>query len=184
VVGAVCGVVDALGEAGWEAWDEWAPYALRKVELNLILLGQIRSFNRCLQSGSQQHVLLYHFVGEGLVTELEEEWLEEAAAVLVDLPEMGVVVPGECVPIPDGCPDQVGVRDVLIIGYVFREGEVEDVGLLGCCCVLVVVSGEWEEGSDLVPSCAEVTYSIAIESTEVAAHERQSKELVLVNTFD
>jgi len=92
-----------------------------------------------------------------IISKLKEERLEEAASMLVDLPEVGIVVPDESVSVSDGCSDQVGVRELAIVRHVCRKSEVELVRFLTCCCVLIVVSSEWEERSNLVPSCAQVT---------------------------
>jgi len=35
-----------------------------------------------------------------------------------------------------------------------------------------------------MPSCAEVSNGITIETTKITSHEWQSKELILVNIFD
>jgi len=119
-----------------------------------------------------------------IVTKLKEEWLEEAASFLVDLPEMRIIIPKESVSISNGRPDQVSVSDIVIVRYICGKSEVELVRLLPSCGVLVMVSSEWEEGSNLLPSSAQVTYGVTVESTEVADHEWQAKELILVYVFD
>lgn len=119
-----------------------------------------------------------------IVAKLKEEWLEEAASFLVDLPEMRIIIPKESVSISNGRPDQVSVSDVVIVRYICGKSEVELVRLLPSCGVLVMVSSEWEEGSNLMPSSAQVAYGVTVESTEVTAHEWQAKELILVYVFD
>lgn len=47
-----------------------------------------------------------------------------------------------------------------------------------------MVTGKWEQGTNLMPSGTEVTHSIAIESTKVTSHEGQTEELVLVDVLD
>ena len=113
-------------------------------------------------------------------SELKEEGLEERTSILSNIVEVRVVVSDIGIPIFEGAVDDVGVGDLGILGV----GLVEAVGFLGGGGVLVVVPGEGVEGTELVPSGAEVGGGIAVEAADVAAGEWEAEELVAVHAVD
>lgn len=60
----------------------------------------------------------------------------------------------------------------------------ESVWLLWGSGILVVVSSKWEQGSDLMPSCAKICWSISVETTKITTHEWKSEKLILVDVLD
>jgi len=64
---------------------------------------------------SKKHVLLNNLVSFRVVTEVKEERLEETATFFVDLPELGIVIPDQGVPISNGSSHDVSVSKISIV---------------------------------------------------------------------
>mmetsp|Transcript_29346 Transcript_29346/g.44218 ORF Transcript_29346/g.44218 Transcript_29346/m.44218 type:complete len:776 (-) Transcript_29346:3477-5804(-) len=158
--------------------QDLAPLAFREIEVSLSVR-QPSGLDRSLEGGSEHNVPLDVVITVEVGGPLEEDGLEEAATELGDLPELRVVVTEDRVFVLDRSSDQVSVGSVLTIPH----GGVESVGLLRSSSVLVVVPRPGEQGSQLVPPRAEVGGGISVETAEVATHEGEAEDLVLIDVL-
>ena len=107
-----------------------------------------------------------------IIGELEEEWLEERTSVQMEVGQLSVVVLDQrhsgshCI-----------LDDVIITDSTLVMHSLPNPGLLGDSVPTVMVPGEWVESSDIVPSCAKLSCSIADKSTDIRAHKRDSRHV-------
>lgn len=124
------------------------PNTFREQEVGLILPkhgGVYSQFN----SISKHHVVDLIIISNLILREFEEQWLEESSSLFMGHWQLGIVISYHTIFNSHGCSHDIQVRNSALVNIIG-----ETIRLLISAPEAVVVSWEWVESSNHVPSGA------------------------------
>lgn len=152
--------------------EDIAPGTCREVEICHVLAQSSRLHGE-LESTSKHDVVLLTECGSDIVWELKEERLVKGSTLQAQLSHLSIIVSDEEVLVLHCHPDDVEVSHRALV-YVIGE----NVWLLWVVIPPVVVSGEWIERPNNIPSCTQLWSCIIKEATDIRAGERNPHHIV------
>lgn len=146
-------------------FEQVAPQVLREVEWISLYLKVVR-YNRKLEGFTNHDVVLSILVSIGIVGEGEIHRLVECTKLsLLHQGKLSVVVSNKAVLCLDSILHDIGVCE----GSGIIDGNFESVlpRLLTNCTQSVMVSGEWIESSNIVPSSTKLRGGVINETADI-----------------
>lgn len=176
--------VEAISSGVSNDWVQSAPSVLREVIVSYWCSFhevKVSSLHRYLKCFTQKNVDLQILVSEGVKWILIEEWFKEWTSLEGKVEEATVVVLHVVISVNKGGSDYIVVPHW---GVWTWNGSIESVWLLRFWSVLVVVSSEWIQWSENVPSGTEFVSSVTVETANIWTHEWQGEQVVTEDTVN
>jgi len=134
--------------------------------------------NTKLKSATDHNIVLLIIDCVCILWELIEEWLDESSAFNAVDGHLGVVISDQVVFVLDSHPHDINILHIVLI-------EVnKSIWLLSNSVPTVVVSREWVERPDNMPSGAELSVGISHETANVRSSELDTHDVMSHDTSD